>query len=96
MCIRDRIQSLLLQQAKDFQNANTNRVDNYGDFKKIISNDGGYIRCGWDGTPETEDAIKNETKATIRCIPFDSNPTNLTCIYSGKKAQHEVVFSKAY
>ena len=90
------IQSSLLQQAKDFQNANTNSVDNYGDFKKIISNNGGYIRCGWDGTPETEDAIKNETKATIRCIPFDSNPSGLTCIYSGKKAQHEVVFSKAY
>jgi prolyl-tRNA synthetase len=90
------IQSSLLQQAKDFQDANTNSVDNYGHFKKIISNNGGSIRCGWDGTPETEDAIKNETKATIRCIPFDSDPSGLTCIYSGKEAQHEVVFSKAY
>ena len=90
------IQSLLLQQAKDFQDTNTNSVDNYGDFKKIISNNGGYIRCGWDGTPETEEAIKNETKATIRCIPFDSDPSGLTCIYTGKEAQHEVIFSKAY
>jgi len=92
----EEIQSSMLQQAKDFQDANTNRVDNYGDFKEIISNDGGYIRCGWDGSPETEDAIKNETKATIRCIPFDSDPSGLTCIYSGKEAQHEVVFAKAY
>ena len=92
----EEIQSSMLQQAKDFQDANTNRVDNYGDFKEIISNDGGYIRCGWDGTPETEDAIKNETKATIRCIPFDSDPSGLTCIYSGKEAQHEAVFAKAY
>ena len=92
----EEIQSSMLQQAKDFQDANTNRVDNYGDFKEIISNDGGYIRCGWDGTSETEDAIKNETKATIRCIPFDSDPSGLTCIYSGKEAKHEVVFAKAY
>ena len=92
----EEIQSSMFQQAKDFQDVNTNRVDNYGDFKEIISNDGGYIRCGWDGTPETEDAIKNETKATIRCIPFDSDPSGLTCIYSGKEAQHEVVFAKAY
>ncbi len=55
-----------------------------------------FVRCGWDGTRESERSIKEETKATIRVIPFDENPQKLKCIYSGKPARHEVLFAKAY
>ncbi len=92
----DDIQSGLLKQAKDFRTENTHTVSSYEEFKEIINNQGGFIRCGWDGTTETENAIKEETKATIRVIPFDEEPSGLTCIYSGKPAKHEVVFAKAY
>jgi len=68
---------------------------NYSDFKSIINN-GGFVICGWDGTDATEEAIKKETKATIRCIPFNQDIDNLKCIYSGNVAQYKVIFSKAY
>jgi len=92
----DAIQSELFEQAKTFRKANTHTASSYAEFKEMIKNQGGFIRCGWDGTAETETAIKEETKATIRVIPFDEKPANLTCIYSGKPAKHEVVFAKAY
>ena len=57
---------------------------------------GGFITCGWDGTKETESLIKQETKATIRCIPFNQNLKDLKCIYSNKPAKYEVVFARAY
>ena len=65
------------------------------DFKSIISK-GAFVRCGWDGNPETEAKIKQDTKATIRCIPFDEDPKELTCVLTGQKAKHEVIFAKAY
>ena len=89
------IQNSLFNQAKQFQNDNTHIAVNYSNFKSII-NDGGFAICGWDGTRKTEEAIKKETKATIRCIPFDQDINNLQCIYSGQPAQHKVIFSKAY
>ena len=89
------IQSQLFNQAKKFRDSNTHAVETYEDFKNIIKS-GGFVRCGWDGFEETEEKIKGETKATIRCIPFDENPKNLRCIYSGQPAQHEVIFAKAY
>ena len=92
----DEIQNNILLKATDFRDKNTFRVNSYKEFKNTISNTGGFIRCGWDGTIETETAIKNETKATIRCIPFNSNPKDLKCIYSGEDAIHEVIFAKAY
>ena len=92
----DDIQSSLFEQAFKFREKSTFRVNSYDDFKKIIGETGGFIRCGWDGTKKTEQAIKDETKATIRVIPFDENPKNLLCIYSGKPAKHEVIFAKAY
>ena len=70
-------------------------VKDFDDFKNIISN-GGFVRCGWDGSPETEAKIKQDTKATIRCIPFDEDPEGLTCVLTGQKAKHEVIFAKAY
>ena len=92
----DEIQNNILLKATNFRDKNTFRVNSYKEFKNTISNTGGFIRCGWDGTIETETAIKNETKATIRCIPFNSNPKDLKCIYSGEDAIHEVIFAKAY
>jgi len=92
----DKIQSSLFNQALKFRKKNTHTVSSYDEFKKIIENNDGFVRCGWDGDIKTEEAIKNETKATIRVIPFDEKPKNLVCIYSGKPAMHEVIFAKAY
>lgn len=91
----DDIHNNLFVQAKEFMNNNTHKIDSYDEFKKIIK-DGGFIRCGWDGTSETELKIKEETGATTRVIPFDENPKDLKCIYTGKPAKHEVIFAKAY
>ena len=92
----ENIQNCLYGKAREFQNKNTFNATNYDEFKKIIS-DGGFVRCGWDGTNETELKIKKETNATIRCIPLDSiNIQNLKCIYSNETAKHEVIFAKAY
>ena len=91
----DNIQLKLITQARDFRDKNTHIVKDYGDFKSIISK-GGFVRCGWDGNPETEAKIKQDTKATIRCIPFDEDPKELFCILTGQKAKHEVIFAKAY
>ena len=65
-------------------------------IKKLIESQSGFVIAGWDGTKETEEAIKNETKATIRCIPENIDSKGVTCIYSGKPAAHKVIFSKSY
>ena len=91
----DNIQLKLITQARDFRDKNTHIVKDYDDFKSIISK-GGFVRCGWDGNSETESKIKQDTKATIRCIPFDEDPEELTCVLTGQKAKHEVIFAKAY
>ena len=100
--VRDQIRNLLVKiqgelfdQAKKFRDSNTHVVETYKDFKNIIKS-GGFVRCGWDGSEESEEKVKDETKATIRCVPFDENPENLRCIYSGKPAKHEVIYAKAY
>ena len=85
----------LFAEATDFMKSNTNTVDSYDEFKEIITK-GGFVRCGWDGTSETELKIKEETGATTRVIPFDENPKDLKCVYTGKPAKHEVIFAKAY
>ena len=89
------VQLNLITQARDFRDKNTHIVKDYDDFKSIISK-GGFVRCGWDGNSETEAKIKQDTKATIRCIPFDEDPEELTCVLTGQKAKHEVIFAKAY
>ena len=91
----DNIQLKLITQARDFRDKNTHIVKDYDDFKSIISK-GGFVRCGWDGNSETEAKIKQDTKATIRCIPFDESPEELTCVLTGQQAKHEVIFAKAY
>ena len=91
----DEIQSELFNQAEKFRNENTRCVSDYNDFKKTMKK-GGFVRCGWDGLESTELKIKEETSATIRCIPFDEETENLKCILTGVPAKHEVIFAKAY
>ena len=91
----DEIQINMFNQALEFREKNTFSTNNYEEFKSLIEN-GGFIRCGWDGNPESEAAIKKETKATIRCILLDEKITDKKCIYSGNPAKHEVIFARAY
>jgi len=89
------IQKSLFDQAKTFQTNNIHIVDDYINFKAIIEK-GGFVKCGWDGTPETENQIKKETKATIRCIPFSQKIDGLNCIYSNNPAKYKVIFARSY
>ena len=89
------IQSDLFDRARDFRDSNTHRVKDYNEFKSVISR-GGFVRCGWNGNPETEASIKEETKATIRCIPLNNNLEEGSCIYSGNPSNQKVLFAKAY
>ncbi len=89
------IQKNLFKQAKEFRDRNTHDAFDYKQLKKIID-EGGFVRCGWDGSIDTEMKIKEETKATIRCILKNQNPLNLSCVYSGKPAKFKVIFAKAY
>ena len=91
----DEIQQSLFDQAKTFQLDNTHLVNSYEDFKHIIKK-GGFVKCGWDGTDESEEKIKKDTKATIRCIPFDQDVESLKCIYSNTQAKYQVIFARAY
>lgn len=91
----DAIQENLLNRVKDFRAKKTVKVDSYEDFKNKLDNDC-FILAHWDGNGETEEAIKNETKATIRCIPFDSEDEDGVCVYSGKPSKRRVLFAKAY
>ena len=90
------IQSNLYNKALKFRTESTRTVDNYDDFKKLLNENGGFISAHWDGTSETEEKIKEETKATIRCIPFDQKVEDGKCIYSGKPSKGRVLFAKAY
>lgn len=91
----DEIQANIYQKALKFREENTFRVDTWEEFKTQIEK-GGFIRAHWDGTNETEEAIKAETKATIRCIPFDEAQEAGECVYSGKSSKQRVVFARAY
>ena len=90
------IQINLFDKAKEFRKENTYHVKDYNEFKEIIKNKGGFIYAHWDGSKETENLIKKETKATIRCIPmgYETNPGK--CIITGKKSKGLVVFGKSY
>ena len=90
------IQSNLFSKAKTFTENNTRIVNNYDEFKSILNNEGGFISAHWDGTKETEDKIKKETKATIRCIPLNTVKEYGKCIYSNKPSSQRVLFAKAY
>jgi len=91
----EQIQKNLYQKALDFRNENTFKVDNWSDFKDRIEK-GGFVLAHWDGTSETEQKIKEETKATIRLIPIEGYPEEGNCIYSGKPSAQRVYFARAY
>ena len=90
------IQSNLFDRALAFRESHTTVCDSYEDFKKVLESKGGFISAHWDGTEETEMKIKQETKATIRCIPIDTEKEEGKCIYSGKSSSQRVLFAKAY
>jgi prolyl-tRNA synthetase len=92
----DDIQSNLFQRAKAFRDAHITRVDTWDDFVQVLETKGGFVSAHWDGTGETEDRIKEETKATIRCIPLDNEPEAGTCIRTGKPSTQRVLFARAY
>ena len=89
------IQDNIYQKALDFRLANTREVNTWEEFKEEIKKPG-FLLCHWDGTPETEEKIKAETKATIRCIPFEGDKTPGKCIYTGKPSAQRVIFAIAY
>jgi prolyl-tRNA synthetase len=90
------IQENIFRKARQYREQHITKVDSYDQFKDVLENKGGFIRAHWDGTPETETRIKEETKATIRCIPLDQEKTPGVCIYSGKPSEQTVLFAKAY
>tara|TARA_B110000902_G_scaffold148511_1_gene171197 strand:+ start:4867 stop:6345 length:1479 start_codon:yes stop_codon:yes gene_type:complete len=92
----EKIQQNLFSKAINFRAANTTSVDNFEDFKTIIKNKGGFVSAHWDGTEETENKIKTQTKATIRCIPNDAKEEIGICVFSGKPSFKRVLFAKAY
>lgn len=92
----DDIQKNIYQRALKFKTDMTTRVDTFDEFKKVLEEKGGFIAAHWDGTAETEQKIKGETKATIRCIPLDAVAEEGKCIYSGKPSNKRVLFAVAY
>ncbi|OFY84411.1 MAG: proline--tRNA ligase [Bacteroidetes bacterium RIFCSPLOWO2_12_FULL_35_15] len=90
------IQDNLFQKALAMREAKTYHADSYEEFKKILDETPGFVMAHWDGTSETEQKIKEETKATIRCIPLNNKKEEGKCIYSGKPSNQRVVFAKAY
>jgi len=94
--LMEEIQNNIYKKAFEFRKENTFSVDKWDDFIRILDNPGGFILAHWDGTPETEEKIKDETKATIRCIPVDSPEEEGKCIYSGKPSKRRVLFARSY
>ena len=96
MRLLQQIQRDLYQRALDFREANTRTAKNYGEFKEILDQEGGFVRAHWNGTREVEELIKNETKATIRCVPLNDQPEAGRCILTGERSEQEVIFAIAY
>ena len=92
----DAIQQRIYDKALKFRDSMITRVDTYEEFKEVLDNKGGFILAHWDGTPETEEQIKNETKATIRCIPVDAPAEEGRCMISGKPSHRRVIFARSY
>ncbi len=92
----DEIQRNLYARALKFREEKTTRIDSFEEFKRVLDEKGGFVLAHWDGTAETEQKIKEETKATIRCIPLDQQPESGQCVYSGKPSAGRVVFARAY
>jgi prolyl-tRNA synthetase len=90
------IQQYMFDKAKTHLNDHISKADNWAEFEKLLDEKTGFISAHWDGTAETEEAIKEKTKATIRCIPLDNPQENGVCILSGKPSRQRVLFARAY
>jgi prolyl-tRNA synthetase len=90
------IQQNIYHKALKFRNEKITRVDSYDELKKVLDEKGGFVSAHWDGTAETETKIKEETKATIRCIPLDGEKEDGKCVFSGKLSSQRVLFARAY
>ena len=92
----DTIQQDIFQKALNYRNDHITPANTYQEFKELLDGKAGFIAAHWDGTPETEEKIKEETKATIRCIPLNNTLEDGVCIYSGKPSTQRVLFARAY
>lgn len=90
------IQKSMFENAKNFQEEHITEVSSFEEFKEVLESKGGFVKAHWDGTAETEDKIKELTKATIRCIPLDEKPSEGKCVYTGNPSTQKVLFAKAY
>ena len=96
LVLLDKIQKNIYQKALNFREQKTTRVDTFEEFKKVLDDKAGFVLAHWDGTPETEASIKEETKATIRCIPLNNQQEEGKCILTGKPSVQRVLFARAY
>lgn len=92
----DDIQKNIFKKALDYRKEHITEVDSYEEFKSVLESKGGFISAHWDGTIETEERIKEETKATIRCIPLNVKEESGSCMVTGEPSQKRVLFAKAY
>jgi prolyl-tRNA synthetase len=90
------IQQAMYDKAKAYRDSHITKVDTWDEFEKILDDKGGFISAHWDGTTETEEAIKEKTKATIRCIPLNAEQEDGKCILTGKPSKQRVLFARAY
>jgi len=90
------VHQILIKKALDFRNDNTRDAATYNELKQILTDHGGFVRCYFEPDRESEAKIKAETKATVRCIPFDQPQNEGACIFSGRKTKTQVLFAQAY
>ena len=96
VALMEEIQETLYHKAKNFRDEHITKVDSFDEFKAVLKKKGGFISAHWDGTSETENRIKELTKATIRCVPFDRKEEEGICVLTGKPSSGRVLFAKAY
>ncbi|MDX5443116.1 MAG: proline--tRNA ligase, partial [Hymenobacteraceae bacterium] len=96
IALLDEIQQNIFQKALNFREEHTTKADTYEQFKEVLETKGGFVLAHWDGTSETEERIKEETKATIRCIALDTPEEEGVDMVTGKPSKRRVYFAKAY
>jgi prolyl-tRNA synthetase len=96
VALLDTIQQSMYNKALAYREQHITRVDDWAEFERLLDGKGGFLSAHWDGTAETENAIKEKTKATIRCIPLDNPPEDGKCILTGKPSSQRVLFARAY
>lgn len=90
------VQQSMFEKAKTYRDAHITTVESWEDFEQVLDGKGGFISAHWDGTAETEEAIKNKTKATIRCIPLNNEKEEGKCVLTGNPSRQRVLFARAY